>query len=60
MPISSTASTVSAAVIEAQYAVAVAKKAIDAQAAQGKTAVKMIEGAAPAPLKPGHRLSVVL
>ena len=52
-------SNVSAAPLEAQYAVAVAKKAIDAQQVQAKNALRLIETATAPPLKPGHVLSVI-
>lgn len=50
----------SGAALEQQYSVAVAKKQLDAQELEGRNAVQLIQSAEAPPLKPGHRLSVVL
>ena len=50
----------SGAALEQQYSIAVAKKQLDAQAVEGQSAVELIQSAETPPLKPGHRLSVVL
>ncbi|CAN5914882.1 hypothetical protein BH11MYX4_BH11MYX4_48390 [soil metagenome] len=41
------------------YGVAVARKSLDAQQQDGKTAIKLIEASAAPPVRPGHSLSVV-
>ena len=46
--------------VEQAYAVAMARKSLDAQQAEGKNAVALIQSAAAPPLRPGHQLSVVL
>ena len=50
----------SGAAVEQQYSIAVAKKQLDGQQVEGRSAVQLIQSAEAPPLKPGHRLSVVL
>jgi len=46
--------------VEQAYSIAVARKSLDAQQTEGKNALQLIQSAEAPPLKPGHRLSVVL
>ncbi len=46
--------------VEQAYSIAMARKSLDAQQAEGKNAVALIQSAAAPPLRPGHQLSVVL
>lgn len=46
--------------VEQAYSIAMARKSLDAQQAEGKNAVALIQSAAATPLRPGHQLSVVL
>ncbi len=48
------------AAVEQQYSIAVAKRQLDAQQVEGRSALQLIQSAEAPPLKPGHRLSVVL
>lgn len=60
MNISSVTTSVGAAAsFDKPYSIAVASKALGAQKIEGQNALALIASATPAPLQPGHRLSVV-
>ncbi|MDB4946647.1 MAG: hypothetical protein JWP97_6181 [Labilithrix sp.] len=53
------AAAVSAASLDKPYSIAVAVRSLDAQKMEGQNALALIASATPAPLQPGHQLSVV-